>query len=78
MSTAPANPQLANELFVWLVKHLDLPFVMKRDPAYAVQVDGYALKTRIQLLERSKRWLARATLIIGAVCGFGIGWSLPW
>ena len=74
MSTAPANPQLANELFVWLVKHLDLPFVMKRDPAYSVQVDGYALKTRIQLLQQSKKNLARVTLIIGALCGFGIGW----
>lgn len=76
--TDSADPVLANELFLWLTKHLDLPFTMPWKPAYEIRVNGYALKTRLQLMNRDKRNLARFCLIVGALLGAGIGWSLPW
>ena len=71
-----ADPKLANELFLWLTENLDLPFSIHLKPPYEIRVNGYALKTRLQLLQKSKKNLARATLIIGVLCGFGIGWSI--
>lgn len=73
-TSSSARTQLSNELYLWLTEHLAVPFSMKFDPAYEVQVNGYALKTRLQLLKKSSHNLARTTLIIGALCGFGIGW----
>ncbi len=72
------EPDLATQLFVWLTENLDLPFTMHPDPSYEVRVNGYALKTRLQLMNRDKKNLARFCLILGALCGVGIGWSLPW
>ncbi len=74
----PADPKLAGELFLWLTEHLDVPFTMPWDPPYEIRVNGYALKTRLQLMNRDKRNLARFCLILGALIGVGIGWSLPW
>jgi hypothetical protein len=79
-----ADPELTGELFEWLTKNLDVPFVLKKRPAYQVNVDGFALKTRLQLLNRDKKNLARFCLILGTLCGIAIGhgtadlWSWPW
>ena len=73
-----ADPELANDLFIWLTEHLDVSFTMPWRPAYEIRVNGYAVKARLQLMNRDKRNLARFCLILGTLIGIGIGWSLPW
>ncbi len=74
----PGNPELANKLYLWLTENMDLPFSLHLKPPYEVHVNGFALKTRLQLMNQSKRNLARFCLILGALLGVGIGWTLPW